>query len=377
LVSGRAYAGSTPEKHARVSGSYFVYVGAYAAPAKSKGIYLFRFDTETAHFTPLGLAAELRNPRWMTTDPQHRFLYATEEVGNNSGMNGTISSYLLDPATGALKFLNKVSSEGGNPAYLAIDSTDKMLLTANYLSGSVLSWAINPDGSIGEKTGFDQHTGSSVDARRQEGPHPHSVVISPDNRFLFAPDLGLDKIFIYRLNSAKATFVPNDPAFVSVPSGLGPRHLAFGPGAKFAYLVCEMGARVVVFSYDKSAGSLKIVQIISTLPSDFTGAATSAEIEVDKSGRFLYASTRGNDSITVFGIDPKNGTLTNIQVEPTQGQTPRTFAIDPSGRYLVAANQSTDNMVTFAIDQSTGKLAPTGDVIKISVPVGIVFVPAP
>jgi 6-phosphogluconolactonase len=312
----------------------------------------------------------------MTTDPQRRFLYATEEVGNNSGVNGTVNSYSIDPTTGSLKFINKVSSEGGNPAYLAVDSTGKMLLTANYLSGTVLSWAIKPDGSIGEKTGFERYTGSSVDTHRQEGPHPHSVVISPDNRFLFVQDLGLDKIFIYRLNPAKATFVPNDPPFVTVPAGLGPRHLAFGAGAKFAYLVCEMGAKVVVFSYDKSAGSLKIVQIISTLPSDFTGAATSAEVEVDQSGRFLYASSRGSDSITVFGIDPKNGTLTNIQVEPTQGQTPRTFAIDPSGKYLVAANQNSDTMVTFAIDQSTGKLTPVGDAIKVSVPVGIVFVPA-
>lgn len=359
--------------------SYFAYVGTYtqsaSGPTGSNGIYLYRYHAETAQFTPLGVAARMVNPTFIATDPSHRFLYAVTEIGDDSGLVGSISSFAINPVNGSLKFLNKVSSEGGNPAYIAVDHTGKMLIVANYLSGNVASFPINPDGSLGKRTGFDQHKGSSINPVRQSGPHAHEAVPSPDNRFLFVPDLGLDKVFIYRLEPKNATFVPNTPAFASVAPGLGPRHITFGRGAKFAYLICEMGSRVVVFSYDQGKGSLKQVQSISTLPAGFSGTDTSAEIEVDRSGRFLYASNRGNDSITVFGINPRDGMLTKLQVVPTQGKTPRHFAIDRSGRYLIAENQDSATMVTFKIDPNTGKLAPTGDVVKLPAPVCLVFVP--
>ena len=339
--AGAPRAMAAPAKGMTTASSYFVYVGTYTG-STSKGIYGFRFDPKTGQFTSTGLVAELPNPAWLVTDPQHRFLYAATEMGPEPGAdnykkNGAISSYSINPKTGALTFLNKVDAGGGGSCHLAVDKTGKMLFVANYGSGNVASFAIKADGSIGERTGFDQHTGSSVDPARQTGPHAHEVVLSPDNRFLFVPDLGMDQIKIYRVDAAKGTFSPNDPPFATVKAGLGPRHFTFGRGAKFAYAICEMGSSVVVFAYDPAKGALTPLQTISTLPSDFKGEDNSAEIEVGRSGRFLYASNRGSDSITVFAIDPIKGTLTKVQVVPTQGKIPRNFAIDPTGKYLVAA----------------------------------------
>jgi 6-phosphogluconolactonase len=371
---------AAPAKGMATVNSYFVYVGTYTGPT-SKGIYGFRFDSKTGQFTSTGLAAELPNPAWLVTDPQHRFLYAATEMGHEPGAddykkNGFISSYSINPKTGALTFLNRVDAGGGGTCHLVVDKNSKTIFVANYGSGSVASFAINADGSIGKRTGFNQHSGKGVNPDRQEGPHAHAVVLSPDERFLFVPDLGTDQVMIYRVDAAKQTFVPNDPPFATVKPGLGPRHFTFGKGAKFAYTLCEMGSSVAVFAYDPVKGSLTPVQTISTLPSDFKGEDNSAEIEVDRSGRFLYASNRGNDSITVFAIDPVKGTLTKVQVEPTQGKIPRTFALDPTGKYLIAANQKSHQMVVFAVDQKDGQLKPTGQVVQVPEPVTILFVPA-
>jgi 6-phosphogluconolactonase len=358
---------------------YFAYVGTYTGP-KSKGIYGFRFNAKTGHLTPLGLEAAVINPSWVVTDPRHRFLYAATERSESHGggaykENGTISSYEIDRKTGALKPLNKVSSGGRGPCYLLVDDSGKTLFVANYASGSIASFAIKPDGSLGAMISFDQNSGSSVDRLRQEGPHAHAVVLSPDSRFLIVPDLGTDKIRLYRVNIQKGTFTPNDPPFVSVKPGLGPRHFMFGPGARFGYALCEMGSTMAVFSYDRSSGSLKLIQTISTLPPDFSGEDNSAELQIDQSGRYLYASNRGHDSVAVFSIDPRKGTLTRIQIVPTQGKLPRSIALDPTGRYLVAANQMSDQMVVFEVDRKTGRLTPTGQVEPIPAPVTMVFVP--
>jgi 6-phosphogluconolactonase len=360
--------------------SYLVYVGTYTATT-SKGIYDYRFDPKTGKLTPIGVAAEIANPSFMATDPQHRFLYAVTEMGQEPGAdsykkNGSISSFSIDRKTGALTFLNKVDAGGGGSCHLVVDKTGKMLFVANYGSGNVASFAIKPDGSIGQRTGFDQHTGSSVDPARQKGPHAHAVVLSPDNRFLFVPDLGTDQIKIYRVDAAKGTFTPNDPAFATVKAGLGPRHFTFGRGAKFAYVVCEMGSSVAAFSYNPAKGSLTPVQTISNLPDGFTGIDNSAEIEMDRSGRFLYASNRGNDSITVFAVDPAKGTLTKVQVVPTQGNIPRNFALDPTGKYLIVANQKSNSLVVFSVNPQDGKLKAAGEMLNIPLPVDILFVPA-
>jgi 6-phosphogluconolactonase len=372
---GGPRAQGAPTKSPSAASSYFVYVGTYTGP-KSKGIYAYRYEPKSGQYTPIGVAAEIQNPSWLVTDPRHRFLYAVTEIGNDAKTHATISSYSINQKTGALKFLNKVDSEGGGACHLVVDKTGKILFVANYGSGSVASFAIHADGSIGDKTGFDQQSGSSVNPQRQKGPHAHEVVLSPDNRFLFVPNLGTDKIMIYRVDAAKATFTPNDPASVSVKAGLGPRHFTFDPSGKFAYLVCEMGSTVVAFSYDSAKGSLTQIQALSTLPPEFSGENNSAEIHVDRSGRFLYASNRGNDSITVFSIDPAKGTLSKVQVAPTKGNIPRNFVIDPTGKYLLAANQKSDQIVVFAVDPKDGKLQPTGQTIDVGGPVCIDFVPA-
>jgi 6-phosphogluconolactonase len=371
---------AAPAKRMTEAGSYFVYVGTYTGPT-GKGIYGFRFDPKTGKLSSTGLAAELANPSFLVTDPQHRFLYAVTEMGPERGAddykkNGYISSYSINPRTGALTFLNKVDAGGGGSCHLVVDKTGKTLFVANYGSGNVASFAIKADGSIGERTGFDQHSGSSIDPARQTGPHAHAVVLSPDNRFLFVPDLGMDQVKIYRVDAAKGTFTPNDPPFATVKAGLGPRHFTFGRGAKFAYAICEMGSSVVVFAYDSVKGALTPLQTISTLPPGFAGEDNSAEIEVDRSGRFLYASNRGSDTITVFAIDPGKGTLTKVQVVPTQGKIPRNFALDPTGKYLVVANQKSDQMVVFDVDHKDGQLKPTGQVVDVPAPVSILFVPA-
>lgn len=365
----------------RIGGDSFVYVSTFTdTPAKGKGIYLYQYEAGTGHLTELGVAAEVPNPSFLTTDPRNRVLYAVTERGSDPNVKGarsdqTVSSYSINSKTGALTFLNKVSSAGGMPCHLVVDQTGKMLFVADYGSGRVVSYALNADGSIGAQTGVGQDSGSSINPRRQEGPHVHSTVLSPDNRFLFTPDLGLDQIRIYKVDPAKRSFVPNDPPFVSVTPGLGPRHFAFGRGANFAYAICEMGSSVVVFSYDREKGSLHPIQTISTLPSDFTGQSAAAEIEVDKTGRFLYASNRGSDSIAVFSIDGQKGTLTRLQVASTMGKSPRNFKIDPAGERIIAANQNSNLLTILKIDPHTGELTPESETANVPAPVCVIFVP--
>jgi 6-phosphogluconolactonase len=375
LGTDRAYA----QSGAAANGQYNVYVGTYTGP-KSKGVFGYRFDAKTGNFTPLGLVAEVASPSFVAVDPGNKFLYALTERGNGPPSPETrqsfLSSYAIDPGTGALKFLNKVSAQGNTTAHLAVDHSGKTLFAANYGSGTITSFALLPDGSIGDMTGTDQHTGSSVDPKRQEGPHPHEVVLSPDNRFLFVPDLGLDKIMSYRVLAEKSSFELNEPPYVRVNPGLGPRHLAFGKDAKFAYVVCEMGSSVVAFSYDSANGKLAAIQTISNLPPDFKGVDNSGEIGIDSSGRHLYASNRGDDSITVYDIDPRKGTLTRAQVAHTGGKTPRNFVIDPTGKLLLAANQDSDTITILNIDQKTGELTPANRTLDVPSPVDILFVPA-
>lgn len=355
----------------------FVYVGTYTGPT-SKGIYAYRFDSHTGRLTPMGLAAQLPNPSFLITDSNHRHLYAVTEMGEHGpgDTSGSISSFSIDPQSGALRFLNKVPSSGSETAHLALDRSGKILFVANYGSGSVASFAINPDGTIGARTSFDQHTGSSVNSERQSSPHPHEVALSPDNRYLFVPDLGTDRVYVYRVDIAKRGFVPNDPPYVTVDAGLGPRHILFGPGAKFAYLVTEMGSRVVVFSYDAARGLLHPIQTISTLPPEFSGHDQSAEIEIDRSGHYLYVSNRGHDSITVFSIHPQSGMLDRIQTTPTLGAWPRSFDLDPTGRFAVVANQNSNDLTLFTVDPTNGHLQPAAADTRMHVdaPVGILFV---
>jgi 6-phosphogluconolactonase len=357
---------------ARKQAKYFVYVGTYTGP-QSKGIYSYRFDASSGELEPMGLAAEVINPSWVTIHPNRKFLYAVSELGNNGKENGAVTAFAIDPKTGALTRLNSVSSVGGGACHVVVDKTGHTLLVANYGAGSVAAIPVAADGRLGDPPVLIQHSGASVDPRRQRGPHAHGVFLSADNRFLFVPDLGLDQVMQYRLDAAKASIAPNDPPFAKVPAGSGPRHFAFHPKGKYAYVVNEMKSTVTAFTYDAARGSLQEMQNISTLPKDFTGEDNSAEIEVDAKGRFLYASNRGHDSIAVFAI-AKNGRLSVVEVVPTQGKAPRSFRIDPTGSYLLAANQDTGSIVQFRIDSKTGRLTATGKKVELFKPVCIQFV---
>jgi 6-phosphogluconolactonase len=356
---------------------YLVYVGTYTEEgSKSKGIYAYRFDPETAELTSLGLAAETINPSFLAVDPSHRFLYAVNEVGNYQGQkSGGVSAFAIDHATGKLTFLNEVASKGADPCYITVDKTGKYVLVANYTGGSVAVFPILEHGRIGEASAFVQHTGHGTNPERQEAPHAHSIDLSPDNRFAIVDDLGLDQSIVYRFDSPKGSLIPNGAQFGKADRGAGPRHFAFGSNGKFAYVVNEMGSSVSAFAFDGTAGVLRPLQTISTLPKDFAGHNDDAEIAVHPSGRFLYASNRGHDSIAVFAIDAEKGTLTLIEYVPTKGKTPRSFEIDPTGSLLFAENQKSNNIVVFRIDQQTGRLTPTDKVLEVAEPVCVKFVP--
>jgi 6-phosphogluconolactonase len=361
-------------------GKYLFYVGTYTeAGSKSKGIYAYSYDADTAQITPLGLAAETTNPSWVAIHPNGRFLYAANEVQNYKGPNsGGLSAFSIDRdkggrATGKLRFLNEMPTRGADPCYLTVDNTGKYVLVANYTGGSVAVFPIRDGGSLGEASAFVQHTGHGPNPQRQEGPHAHSINLSPDNRFAFVDDLGLDELLVYRFDSAKGSLTPNDPPFAKLVPGAGPRHFALHPSGQFAYVISEMGSTVTVFANDAKTGALRNLQTISTLPRDFKKQNDDAEVEVDPSGRFLYASNRGHDSIMVFSINAARGTLTPVEYTFTQGETPRSFAIDPTGTLLFAANQESNDIVIFRIDQNTGRLTPTGQVLDVGAPVCVKF----
>jgi 6-phosphogluconolactonase len=357
---------------ALAAGRSIAYVGTYTGE-KSKGIYALRLDPAGGKFESLGLQAEVDSPSFVATDPHHRFLYAITERTSRKDPTGFVSSYAIDPSTGALRLLNKVAANGTTSAHLVVDSTSRWLLVANYGSGSVAVFALNTDGSVGAMSDFKQHEGSSVDQKRQRGPHPHEVVMSADNRFAFVPDLGLDKVFVYRLDPATGKLSPGDHA--PVPPGFGPRHMIMGKGERFAYVLGEMSSKVIAMSYDKARGAFTPIQTIATIPADFKGENNSAELALDASGRFLYATNRGHDSVSVFAVDPRKGTLTLLQVEPSAGKIPRGMTIDPSGAHLLAGNQDSDGIAVFNRDKASGKLTPTGQVLDIPSPVCILFVP--
>ena len=347
-----------------------VYVGTYTRTS-SKGIYAWRLQPATGKLTPLGLAAETSNPTFLAVAPNQRFLYAA-----NEDKAGTISAFALDAANGQLKLLNSVPSRGSGPCHVAVDPSGKWVFAANYNSGSVAVFPVRADGSLGEATGFVQHAGSSVNAQRQSGPHAHSANLSPDGRWLFVADLGLDRILTYRLDAVKGTLSPGDPPFTKVAPGSGPRHMAFGKDGRFAYAIGEMLATVTVFRYNSARGTLEELQTAPVTPEGYTGPKSGAEIAVDPAGKFLYASNRGDSTIAVFRIDGDKGTLTLVERVSTQGKTPRNFAIDPAGAFLFAANQDSGNVVEFKIDPATGRLTPTGSVLELASPVCIVFAPA-
>jgi 6-phosphogluconolactonase len=354
------------------SGPFYAYVGTYTDKG-SKGIYVYSFQPSTGKLDSIGLAAETPNPTFLAVHPNHKYLYAANEIGKYKGENtGSISAFRIDAANGKLMPLNTVSSHGNGPCYVTVDRSGKFVLAANYGGGTVSVLPISADGSLGEATSSIQHAGSSVD-RRQRGPHAHSINMSPDNRFAIAADLGLDKLLVYRFDAIKGTLQPNDPPSVSLAPGSGPRHFAFHPNGRVAYSINELKSTVTVFDWNAQRGVLADKQTISTLPKDFSGENSTAEVVVHPNGKFLYGSNRGHDSVAVFAIGG-DGKLTTVEITPVQVKVPRNFAIDPSGTFLFAEGQNSDRVVLFRLDPKTGRLTPAGTTVDIASPVCMKFV---
>lgn len=355
------------------SQTLWVYFGTYTN-GESKGIYLSQLDLASGALSRPRLVAETVNPSFLAVHPSERFLYAVNEVGDFEGRSsGAVSAFALDPETGGLTFLNQQASRGAGPCHLIVDKSGKDVLVANYGGGSVAVLPIGSDGRLSPASAFSQHQGSSVNPRRQEGPHAHSINLDAANRFAFAADLGLDKVLVYRFEASRGSLSAGDPPSASVKPGSGPRHFAFHPSGRYAYVINEIASTVTAFAYDADRGTLNPIGAVSTLPEGFEGRSSTAEVQVHPSGRFLYGSNRGHDSIVVFALDSETGKLSYVEHEPTGGRTPRGFGIDPTGTYLLAGNQDSDLVVVFRIDPQSGALEPTGHEAKVPMPVCVKF----
>jgi 6-phosphogluconolactonase len=347
-------------------GEYYLLIGTYSSEGKPNGIHVYRFNTQSGDFKMARPVTELANASYLAISEDRRNVYAVSE-----GNGGTIDAYTFDPGSGALTFLNSVPAQG--PCYVSVDDNKKLVFAANYGGGSVLSIHLNADGSFAEdKVQTIQHEGSSIVKGRQDGPHVHSVVLSPDNRFLLTPDLGLDRIFQYRVDASETkALTPAGVPFLQIEPGGGPRHLTFHPNGKYAYLVLELRGEVVALDYRD--GKLETKQTASMVTPDYKGRMSGADIHVSPDGKFLYASNRAEvNEIAIYSIG-KQGKIRLIGRQSTMGKTPRNFAIDPSGNFLLAANQDTNEIIIFRRDKKTGLLTPTGKKIEVDKPVCLKF----
>lgn len=349
-----------------------VYIGSYANET-SDGIHLLELDLESGKLTRLGGASGAANPSFLALHPNGKFLYAVCEVADFDNGKGAVAAFAID-GQGGLKLLNRESSGGAGPCHLVVDREGKNVLAANYSGGSVCVLPIDHKGHLAKASSFIQHEGKGVDPGRQEGPHAHSINLDRDNHYAFVADLGLDEVLVYHFDPIHGKLTPHKPPFARVAPGAGPRHFSFHPNGRYAYVNNEMASTVTAFEYDAHHGTLKEVQTITTLPDGFKGDNNStAEVRVHPSGKTLYCSNRGHDSVAIFSLDPDTGRLTAAGHQSTKGKTPRNFGIDPSGGYLLAANQDSDNVVVFKIADDGG-LSPTGHEVKVPKPVCVKFV---
>jgi len=349
----------------------FVYFGTQR-DAPGVGFSLARFDTDTGHLTRPQLILAAEAPSFFVIHPDGKHLYTT----NFSGTGG-VSAYQIDPKTASLKLINHRSGGGAGTSYISLDKTGRFVLAANFATGHIAVFHIQDDGSLGEHTAYDQHAGSSINPQRQTRTYPHCIITDPTNRFALVADLGLDKLFVYRFDEKTGTLTANDPPFVTVKPGSGPRHVRFHPNGKWVYLINEMGSSIIGYNWDSARGTLAEFQTVSTLPRGFSGENNAAELEIHPDGKFLYGSNRGHDSIAIFAIDQTSGKLTLVGHVPSQGKTPRNFALDPTGKWMICTNQFGNSAVVFRIDENTGQLTQVGQGIEVSAPCCERFLPAP
>lgn len=345
-------------------------IGTYTKPDKNNGIYVYAFNSETGEFSYRAEASGIKNPTFLTTSRDNKYVYSVSEVGNGKG---SISAFSFDATTGKLEFLNDASSGGNGPCYVSVDDKNSFVFSGNYGGGSVAAIPIKADGSLGSEVQSIQHEGSGVRSN-QDKAHVHAAALSEDNRFLFVPDLGTDKVNIYKvdLNNSKP-LTQADTAFVSVNAGNGPRHLTFHPNGKHAYLINEMTGNVSVFDY--ADGKLSHEQSVCMAPTEFKGKIDAADIHISPDSKFLYGSLRGDlNELVIYAIDDA-GKLTYAGRQSTLGKTPRNFAIDPSGKFLLVGNQNSDSIIVFKRDQTTGLLEATGTKLSVESPVCLIFAP--
>jgi 6-phosphogluconolactonase len=348
-----------------------LYVGTYTS-GKSEGIYGYRMDQATGALTRFN-AFKSVNPSFLAIDQSKRYLYAVNEVDEYAGKpGGGVSAFAIDRASGNLRLLNEQATQGADPCYLTIDRKKRTLLVANYTGGSIAVLPIRSDGTLAPLIDLKQHEGSSV-KEQQKGPHAHCVILDRFERHALAADLGIDKVMIYRFDSATGNLMAAGQPWVELQAGAGPRHLALHSNGRYMYVINELDSTLTALKYNAMNGTLSQIETVSTLPNDFSGASFCADVHVSRSGKFLYGSNRGHDSIVVFEIDTGTGKLTLVEHVSTEGKWPRNFTLDPTGRFLLVANQRSDNVVTFSIDSQTGRLQSTGRVEEIPSPVCLKF----
>lgn len=359
--------GVAPSPRARAQ--RLVYVGTYTEKTASKGIYAFRFDDSTGVLTSSGLVAETPNPSFLTASANGRYVYAVNELQTFGGEpSGSVTAFAADPATGKLTELNVQPTKGAAPCHLVLDKSGRFLAVANYSGGNYSLFPVSADGRL-------QPAANVVAGQPAEGGGAkalgHMVGFDSDNKYLITADKGLNQMLVFRFDAKTGQLTPNGTPPVMLPPGSGPRHYAFHPGGRWVFTISEQGATITTFAWDAKTGSLTARSSVPTRPADVKTGST-AEIHVHKSGRFVYGSNRGHDSIAVFSVG-NDGALTLVEYEPTRGQTPRNFSLDPSGRWLIAGNQRSDTLAVFSIDQKTGALTPAGELTSAPSPVSILF----
>ncbi len=351
-----------------------LYVGTYTNKNDSEGIYLYRMNLDSGKLEKLGSTPGISNPAFLAIDPTKRFLYAANESNEFLGKkSGGFTAFAIDQKTGALTKLNEVSTPGV-PCHVSVHPSGKAVLGANYGGGNIVIYPVKKSGKLGEVSDVAQHAGKGFDPKRQDGPHAHCCILDAAGKYAFAPDLGLDKVMIYKVDDDKAKLKSH--GFAATKPGAGPRHFDFHPTYNYAYVISELNSTVTAFSYDKSKGALTELQTLSALPADFTQTSYCADIHVHPSGKFLYGSNRGHNSIVIYSIDETTGKLTLVGHESTRGNWPRNFGLDPTGQFLLVGNQNSNTIAMFKIDEQTGKLTQHGDLLEIPAPVCLKFIPA-